>query len=470
MPASCPPLVPVRARRLRLASRVTLCVLSATLLFTALPMAANADRTSAPAKSVAQPTKTARVKTVPMSAGEVPNLLRGQYRWMGYDSQPEGWPGGDTYYRDQIYWGRLEPADNEFNFSYIETGLADAHARGGKFNLRVMAYCPSCWMNYRDDWAPVTPPFLPLKAGTDVPDWNDSTFVTQWEELMAELGNRYGHDDRIGIVDVGGYGKYGEYWTDGQEGKISLRNSQRIVGAVVKAFPKAHVVLNTMDPNLVVPAVRKYKRLGLRTDCLGAFNMYSIIPLFPELQKVWKRAPVISEWCHQSTASTTEGAKQVRKYHVSMVSSQNFWTPYADMGTREQAGWRNAAKKAGYRYAVTSVTTPKRLERGTRTAIVTKWRNDGSAPVYDKWKPVLGLRDASGAIVWQTRWAIPLTKMLPGPHRFTTKIVVPRAVKKGTYELVVQVANPSTRYTPMNLANKGRDDNGWYPLTTATVQ
>lgn len=450
-----------------------LMALSATLLLTVMlggsGTVANADPAPQSTRQD-KATATTRLKVIPSRDAEIPNLLRGQYRWMGYDAQPEGWPGGDTYYRDQIYWGRIEPADGQFNFSYLDAGLADAQARGGKFNFRVMSYCPSCWMTFREDWPAVTPPFLPTKPGTDVPDWNHPTFITQWEALMAELGRRYGHDPRIGIVDVGGYGKYGEYWTDGNEGKISVANSQRLVGAVIKAFPNAHVVLNTMDPNLVVPAVRKYPRLGLRTDCLGAYNMYSIIPTTPALQDVWKRAPVISEWCHQPTATPSEGLKQVRRYHVSMVSSGNNWTPYAEMSGAEQAAWRNTAKAAGYRYAVASVTTSKVIRRGTKTTVASVWRNDGSAPTYDRWQPRIGLRDAHGAVVWQARWKVPLANMLPGKHRRTDKVKIPARIDKGTYTLVTQVANQSALYAPMNLANTERDASGWYPLTRVRIR
>lgn len=425
------------------------------------------DETKAP--SSASASRTTTVKPTPKAGTVLPNLLRGQYRWMGYDTQPEGWPGGDTYYRDQIYWGRIEPVDNQFNFSYIDTGLADAEARGGKFNLRVMSYCPGCWMNYRDDWAPVTPSFIPTSP-SGAPEWNNPAFITQWEELMRELGRRYGHDDRIGIVDVGGYGKYGEYWTDGDEGTISVANSQRLVAAVLKAFPKARVVINTMDPDLVLPAVRKHPTLGLRTDCLGEYNMFSIIPLYPELQTVWKRAPVISEWCHTPASSTVLGAKQVRQYHVSMVSSQNFWTPYAEMTADEQEGWRDAARSAGYQYAITSVTAPKVFVRGAKSAVTAKWRNYGSAPTYEKWRPALGLRDATGAVVWQGRWKMPLMQMGPGKHRILAKVKVSSKVKPGRYDLMVRVTHPSTRYAAMNLANAGRDDAGWYPLARVRIR
>ena len=59
-------------------------------------------------------------------APEAYNSLRGQYRWMGYASQPASWPAPDVYYRDQVYWGRLERTKGVYDFSYIDAGLKKA--------------------------------------------------------------------------------------------------------------------------------------------------------------------------------------------------------------------------------------------------------------------------------------------------------------------------------------------------------
>ena len=99
-----------------------------------------------------------------------------------------------------------------------------------------MAYCPGCWMNTRADFPAVTPPFVPRQAGTDIPDWNSAAFQAQWRELMAELGRRYGDDPRLGYVDVGGYGSYGEWHVDGRSAGLDA-NGLAIVDAVASAFP-----------------------------------------------------------------------------------------------------------------------------------------------------------------------------------------------------------------------------------------
>ena len=99
-----------------------------------------------------------------------------------------------------------------------------------------MAYCPGCWMNNREGLPAVTPSFVPRQAGTDIPDWNSAGFLAQWRGLMAELGRRYGDDPRLGYVDVGGYGSYGE-WHVGEGERVSDANGLAIVDAVASAFP-----------------------------------------------------------------------------------------------------------------------------------------------------------------------------------------------------------------------------------------
>ena len=109
----------------------------------------------------------------------------------------------------------------------------------------------------RASFPPVTPPYLPVQPGTatwydpdgaagpidrvDIsaaPDWNNETFLARWEALWAELGKRYANDPRLGYVDVGGYGKYGEWWVDGAALHITDANGLRMIKAVASGLPE----------------------------------------------------------------------------------------------------------------------------------------------------------------------------------------------------------------------------------------
>ncbi len=394
-------------------------------------------------------------------AAEVPNSFRGQYAWLGQAAQPAGWPTTDVYYRDQVPWGRIEPTAGSFDLRWFEAGLEAAQQSGGRFGFRVLAYCPGCWF---DD---ATPSFVPLQPGTDIPDWNSEAFLSGWERLMGELGTRYDDDPRMGWVDVGGYGAWGEgHVSSGQ--KISDANAARVVRAVITAFPSKHVVLNAMDPRHVLAAMRANPQLGLRVDCLGEVDMFSVLATSPEMQERWKTAPVLSEWCGTPTTSTVLGARQVRDFHISQVSSGNLKPAYPDRSAQEQRGFRAAALAAGFRYEVRKVTVPKRIGRGDKLTVVSRWRNSGSAPTYDDWDVVLQVRDARGETVATRPLGVQLGRLLPGKRTYSSKLRLPR-LPEGRYRLALSVVDPAGYLAPMNLAIQGRRADGSYPVGKVRV-
>lgn len=434
--------------------RALLTVLLAALLVIAV--------SAGPGPAAPIRTRTLEPRLIPVSAAaEIPNSMRGQYSWLGSAPLPADWPVLDVYYRDQVVWRRLEPTAGSYDFSWFDEGLAAAEARGGRFGFRVMAWCPGCWIEATPDW-------LPTQPGTDIPDWNGEAFLGAWERLVGELGRRYADDPRLGWVDVGGYGKWGEWHVDPGSPAITTANAKRMIAAVLRAFPDQHVVINAMDPQLTLAAVRISPRLGLRVDCLGEFNMFSLIPTSAELQQVWKRAPVLSEWCGTATTDTVEGARQVRRYHVSQTSSGNLRTPWDQLSPAQRRSFLKAAKAAGYRYAVRSLTVPELLPRGARFAIGWRWRNLGSAPTYDGWRVELGLLDHRGRVVSRTRSKVDLRTVLPGTRRYAERVRF-SPVRPGSYRLAVRVLDPEGYLDPMLLSEQGGLRDGWYALGRVRV-
>ncbi|RYC07409.1 DUF4832 domain-containing protein [Nocardioides zhouii] len=407
--------------------------------------------------------RTYALAALPAGA-DLPNPLRGQYRWLGAEPTPSTVTSNDVYYRDQVYWGRIEPADGQWDFTWLDAGLAEAGERGGKFGFRVMAYCPGCWMNYRADRPAVTPPFVPRQPGTDIPDWNSTGFQGQWRELMAELGRRYGDDPRLGYVDVGGYGSYGEWHVDAGE-RVSDANGLAIVDAVASAFPNKHLLINTMTPvEFTLKALAAHPQLGMRTDGLGCPDMYSMLAVDERLQSFWRTRPFFSEWCTQ--ADPVLGAKQVRQFHVSTLSSGNMpWTHDA-LTPHQRSAYATALATAGYRIRLRSLTLPRSIAAGDRITVRTAWVNQGSAPTYDRWDVRLTFA-RSGRTV-----SAALGQQLDGlvaSSRRTTKVSVPR-LSPGRYDVLVSVVDPTGYSQPMHLANAGRTASGAYRVGSVRVR
>ncbi len=399
-------------------------------------------------------------------SADLPNPMRGQYRWLGAEPTPSTVTSNDVYYRDQVYWGRLEPADNQWDFTWIDAGLTDAGARGGKFGFRVMAYCPGCWMGYRSDLPSVTPSFVPRQVGTDIPDWNSTAFLQQWSELMAELGRRYGDDPRLGYVDVGGYGAYGEWHVDGGQ-PISDTHGLEVVAAVTGAFPTKHVLINTMtSPDFTLTALAANPNLGIRTDSLGCPDMYSMVAVDRRLQQVWRTRPFFSEWC--TRGDPVLGAKQVRQFHVSTLSSGNMPWSHDSLTTRQRSAYADALATAGYRIRLRSLTLPRSVTAGGRATVRTSWLNQGSAPTYDAWDVRLTFVEARSGRSVGVSLGHQLHGVLDTSRRRTT-VAVPE-MRSGRYDVLVSVVDPTGYSRPMYLANAGRSNRGAYRVGSVRVR
>lgn len=423
-----------------------------------------------PAVASTAPVATTLTKKLVIPGSDLPNSHRGQYQWLGQASQVALWPAKDVYYRDQVYWGRLERVKGQYDFRWIEDGLRRAGETKSKFGFRVMAYCPGCWMESRTDkvnFPDVTPSFLPLQAGTKIPDWNNEAFLSSWESLMAELGRRYGNDPRLGYVDVGGYGKYGEWWVDPSTVKITEANGLRVVQAVNRAFPTKHVLLNTMTAvDFTLKALATNPRLGLRTDSLGARNMNSMLAVDTRLQSVWRTRPFFTEWA--TNGEPVLGRDQVKQFHVSTTSSGNMRLGYAAMTPTQQGAYRDAMRSSGYRYSVSSVKVGA-LTRGTRIPITVTMANTGVAPTYDAWSVQFRLTDALGRRAWTKALTVDLKKHLPGTRTYTTYVTVPTTLSRTMYTASLGVAD-AQRYSPdMYLANSLRRADGSYTLGSLPV-
>lgn len=393
-----------------------------------------------------------------LSAPEIPNPTRGIYRWLGVPVTPKGWPWRDVYYRDAVNWEEIEPAPGRYDFNAFREGLREAGRRHGRFGFRVMAYCPGCGND-------VAPPFLPRQGDTGVIAWNDGRVLSAWERLMAALGSEFGDDPRLGWIDVGGYGSWGEWHSfalpEGT-GRITDASALRFVDAVLDAFPGKHVVINTVDRHLVTMTVRHRRRLGLRADCLGE-DRWPLVPGVPVLRRRWRSQPFVSEWCDFAAMRMTTGLRQVRRLHVSMVSSGNFPVPYAQQSPAEQAAYRLAAKRSGYRYVVRRLSVPTTWTGGTTATVRIGLRNAGSAPTYDTWRPSLQWR-RGGTLVAESPLPLDLRRVLPGRHSYRLRVPVPTDIDGPDYRLGLIIEDPSGYFPPLRLANRGRLPDGAYAI------
>lgn len=445
----------------------------ALLVVTGLGLVA-CSRTESVVPGQAGPAAQLVPEVVALDAPEIANPLRGQYQWIGERADPPEWPTPDVYYRDEIRWGgKVEAARGVYDFAGFDKGLAEAERGKGLFSFRVMAFCPGCGENLAPSYVARQP--------DGQPDWNSETFLSGYADLMKALGARYDSDPRLGFVDVGGYGSYGEYHlsSDGRGPvgvPITPENSKRLVKSVLDAFPSKFVMMMTPDAGYLRDALALSDRVGIRVDCVGNVGFKgSRIDQVPEALERWKTAPWIGEWCGDSDVADefALGLEQVRQYHISALSSANFPGSYAKLPGPQQANFRLANKSAGYRFVLNTLTVPRTVPPGSTMAVSASWSNIGVGPAYLPWDTMIELRDPrSGAVAFAGKSAVDLRTFLPTGDRPVTvddRFTVPDTLPVGTYDVYVHVVSPGGYLPPLGLAVAGRTADGAYKLGSIDV-
>lgn len=485
---------------------------------------------------------------------EIVNPGRGQYRWGGLTTwgdddgeyfpnsaaptypPNDNWPGGSvSYYR--FNWRQLEPSQGQYDFSVIDAKIDAAAKRGERFGFRVMVVDSCCAPRTGDDRPQIFPDWMNASvnswryrsgdADAIIPDWNDPDYLSAAERLVKALGRRYDGDDRVGFVDMLGYGNFGEwhlYPWEGQTGPQGQRpltdaNAERLVDANVAAFPRTTVLGFTPHSHALTYTMTKYPRVGLRVDSVGDASGGWAWPRMmdvPEAMNRWKTAPVVTEWATANTTTSDQlrddryasmrpdvgrdmyavGRGQVMRWHLSLLSSGNF--PHAWNGERmsEQqfADWSMANRTAGYRYSVALKDAPATVSPGQSVSISTTWQNAGVAPAYESWNPRLELRPRGQTEpVVRQRSGIDLNTLCAestasgstvpatATRTVTDSVAVPADVAPGAYDIVVVVGNqpqksdptatmPREFYDrPVALAQSGGTSDGGFKIGEITV-
>lgn len=379
-----------------------------------------------------------------------PNL---DFQYTKSDAAPL--PGSPVNIYGRVSWHALEPVQGRYDFSTIDhvlepcvspTQATPCLTRGMTFGFRVMALNPQHNLDTNistgEDGYPIysdSPTYLmkdsvgkahgwllPLDPSDltqghyFIPDWNDPFVIRRITELMKTLGRRYDDDPRIGTIDIGLYGSWGEWHTAGlpdktdyKFGKIpydatdanfnlnqaayltnngvtgayqvgSEASKTAIIWAHVHAFPKKQLVMLTDDAGSLCTAMRIHADnlpIGLRRDSLGSYAGWSAG--FPPhssctasdgqdlVAERWKLAPFIAEPfgngssptfpCQTFESDPTTGRlailEQVSQYHIAAIKNASYCTgTWPALTQVEQSAVWTAGLTAGYRYVPAKIT------------------------------------------------------------------------------------------------------------------
>jgi len=428
---------------------------------------------------------------------DIANPSRGVQAYLGGDTPfvDSNWSYTDSYSRDNLYWYELEPSEGVYNFSQIDEYLKEAAAHGGKYGFRISAADAAT----RTHKAPFVPKYLwdrmpgaytYVNDGATIymPDFDDPAFIARAKALIAALAARYADDPRLGWIEAGFMGLWGE-WHVLNAPKITrgtlahqawtVDNGKQIVDAWHTSFPNTRLIVMTLDFDVLDYALGLDPRIGWRHDCLGSQSLDSLQqnPGYLNHQDQWKTAPIYWEACGPNT-SVQLAHDQVLRYHF--AGGHTIGGPLQSrVSPADQNLLKEYRKLSGYRIQVDNVVMPVRVVPGSAFALEVDWSNLGLTPAYNQWSLQIQLREQSGGkVAWQGTSGLDLQTLLPtrdlasgndSPNQFSDTFTLPADIAAGTYDVVVLATDPTGYYKPLALANQGRRDDGSYLLGQTTV-
>jgi hypothetical protein len=324
-------------------------------------------------------------------------------------------------------------------------------------------------------------------ADLEKQDTSSEQFKARLKRFIARLGEAWDNDPRVGIIEMGIIGKWGE-----QTFPVITPEMETLLGDAFQQAFKHKKVMTRVRPMTNFDAYP----FGLLWDSFAHQDQITRDGKIIEDAKKWKMAPIGGETAYdwgsskiQPGDSPTDNLADpvhrdftvnlARKLHVTQLG----WVAEYDQSNPQAAEGAEALQKAlGYRFVLREVSFPKAVTPGKAFNVSFKVRNDGSAPYYENWPVALFLLDpASRKVVWQKtfskadprQWmpgdewddAAGAYRVAPQEYPGTGEFVVPASLAKGEYVMALGVLDPDGGMLPtLRFSNQNYWNGGYFPV------
>jgi len=370
------------------------------------------------------------------------------HRFADQDRALQGLPSSSAYFR--LYWSEIEPEEGRIDLGKLDGLLAGAEGAGQQLAFRLMCVgtnreylhvpqwlrdggCPGWEFAYDDvkHWCP---------------DMDSGLFQEAHFRTIRALGERYDGDLRLGLLDIGTVGLWGEWHMSGTSVELPTEATRiGIIDTWRAAFPQTPKVMLIGDE----PGTRYcvQRGIGWRADCLGDMGGFS--PTWNHMddcylqqielaaaQDAWQTAPVAFESCWTMRKWVQEGwdVRYIFDYalglHASYLNNKSASIPE---GFRPEV--ERLLRRLGYRLVLREVAHAQTVKRGDDLEVKQLWENVGVAPPYGDYRVALaayGPRTVYGGLGDSVQgW-------LPGRHEVRA-VLSTRELEPGAYRLGVGV-------------------------------
>lgn len=372
---------------------------------------------------------------------------------------------------------------NRFNFSPIEQQLNAIQKRGNHAVFRV-------YLDY-----PGLPSGLPhflskgegavtINVKTMVDDADQSRYKVQSpnyenpklkkaiSEFIRALGSRYDGDPRIGFIQLGLLGFWGEWHTypfDGIQSTPNLMASKTTQMEIYRQFDNAFskTKLLARYPNTAL----SNHNIGYHDDSFAVatlpkkdWHFLSLMSAAKETNK-WKTEPIGGEIGIGVQSRIFNRLQEANNEHENffeaVYKSHVSWLLTSSLFTDEKVNTQNASTAAqamGYEFYIEAANIEK---KGNEKIIAIQLKNTGVAPFYYPWTFQIGiLNSQTKAVLATSNTSVDITKIMPGEsieikHRFSSP---------ETGVLACRIKPNYKGAKPLIFANKGCLSSGWFLL------
>ncbi|GGJ39138.1 hypothetical protein [Deinococcus roseus] len=446
-------------------------------------------------------------------------------------------PSRDNYFR--TLWKHLEVPDTsrpllpnkkypcKYDFSWLDSKF-QALQPGERLGIRLQpmlgmneaAYPPNIDKNLaNDDWQLDDRYGVPT-CGPDelgqwyenkvyVPKWGDATFQNRLTGFYKALAERYDGHAGLSFLDIGTYGFWGEWHLYGLPESYKATEPQKkiLADAMLSTFRTTPLLMmvNQTDTLEYALGLTPTSRVGWRSDSLGweEFNVaiercrarITCKTLFDER---YKFAPTVTEFSPSeesdprhswgtnpqtgTSAFLQRAFTEAVRYHSSLVPNGNLLRKTASETTvikwevltePERQQVKQLQATLGFKPTIDQVTLTPLDTGGFR--IQSRWKNLGTTPALDSWKPLWCIRNAAGTVVHSQWININLKNLTPDRIPYINDDLP--ALPSGTYTLEISITDSRTlpadqeryRLKPLMLSLQGQLPDGAYNLGQFTL-
>lgn len=296
------------------------------------------------------------------------------------------------------------------------------------------------------------------------PDYENRDFIAAHDQALEALGNYCSQDNFVAFVELGSLGHWGEWHTKDDEGVPPMPDADicwEYATQYSDSFPNARLL---MRRNFVMAADGN---MGLFNDMTGdpddtqewldwqknggAYELPDGEIPYEPMEQAWKQAPVGGEFTPSGSMDDMLGENLSQTLSLIEESHMTFIGPHSPL---EYEGYEEAVReienRLGYKFWISRMEINMDYF-SQKFEVSLTWENDGAAPFYFDWRPMMYVYDRDGNRRYWEDIEVDLTQLFPGETITTVNHIPFNDLFREGYSIGIGIMDPLTEEPSIEL-------------------